>query len=88
MRSDPAGARLKAVLDTNIYVAAFTSPTGKSAAVWNAARRGRYDLFASPAIIREMAEVLRFDFAWETTASRRRSGWWRGLPKLSCHPLC
>jgi hypothetical protein len=31
----------------------------------NAACQGRFDLLVSPAIIREMAKVLRFDFAWQ-----------------------
>lgn len=61
----PAAERLKAVLDTNIYVAAFGYPKGRTALLWNAARQGRYELLVSPAIIREMASVLRFDFAWQ-----------------------
>ena len=64
MSPAPGAERLKAVLDTNIYVAAFGYPKGRSALLWNAACQGRYELLVSPAIIREMARVLRFDFAW------------------------
>jgi len=60
----PGTDPLKAVLDTNIYVAAFANPKGPNAAVWNAAIDGRYELLVSPAIIRETAKVLRRDFAW------------------------
>jgi len=60
----PGTEPLKAVLDTNIYVAAFANPKGPNAAVWNAAIDGRYELLVSPAIIRETAKVLRRDFAW------------------------
>jgi predicted nucleic acid-binding protein len=56
--------QFKAVLDTNIYIAAFAYPNGRSAAIWNAAVDGRYELVVSPAIIREMAKVLRRDFVW------------------------
>jgi len=55
---------LNAVLDSNIYIAAFAYPKGRDAAVWNAAVDGRYQLVVSPAIIRETAKVLRRDFAW------------------------
>jgi putative PIN family toxin of toxin-antitoxin system len=56
--------QVKAVLDTNIYIAAFAYPKGRNAAIWNAAVDGRYELVVSPAIVREMARVLRRDFAW------------------------
>jgi len=45
-------------------IAAFVNPKGRHAAVWNAAVDGRYELVVSPAIIREMAKVLRRDFGW------------------------
>lgn len=64
MRPDPAAGRLKAVLDTNIYIAAFQFPKGRNAALWRAARAGRYRLLVSPTIIRETARVLRNDFGW------------------------
>jgi|ERR1017187_10322780 putative PIN family toxin of toxin-antitoxin system len=64
MSPAPGNEVLSAVLDTNIYIAAFAHPKGRNAAVWNAAIDGRYQLVVSPAIIRETAKVLRRDFAW------------------------
>ena len=64
MSPAPGNEVLSAVLDTNIYIAAFANPKGRNAAVWNAAVDGRYELVVSPAIIRETAKVLRRDFAW------------------------
>jgi predicted nucleic acid-binding protein len=57
-----AAAPLKAVPDTNIYVAAFGHPKGRTATLWTAALDRRYALLMSPAIIREMARVLGSDF--------------------------
>ncbi len=51
MRSAPGDNRLEAVLDTNILVAAFAFPKGRSALLWTAALEGRYRLLLSPAII-------------------------------------
>ncbi len=58
MNLAPGAAPLKVVLDTNIYIAAFAYPKGRNAALWIAALKGRYRLLVSPAIIRELAEVL------------------------------
>ena len=63
--------QFKAVLDTNIYIAAFANPKGRNAAVWNAAVDGRYELVVSPAIIREMAKVSAARFRM---AERPRAG--------------
>jgi uncharacterized protein len=67
----PGTEHLKAVLDTNIYIAAFAYPEGRNAVVWNAAVDGRYELVVSPAIIRGMAKVLRRDFAWRDDRVRK-----------------
>lgn len=57
---------LRVVLDTNVYVSAFTHSTGQSARVWAAARDQHYSLLISPPIIREIAGVLRRPkFAWK-----------------------
>jgi putative PIN family toxin of toxin-antitoxin system len=64
MISGPGTERLKAVLGTFIYIAAFACPKGRNAAIWNAAVDRRFELVVSPAIIRETAKVLRGDFAW------------------------
>ena len=60
----PGAERLKAVLDTNLYIAGFEFPKGRDAAVWRAARARRFRLLVSPAIIQEMAGVLRVKFGW------------------------
>jgi len=59
------GAKLRAVLDTNIYVAAFGHPKGNNAKLFAAARGTRYQLLISPAIVRELARVLRSTFQWQ-----------------------
>ncbi len=54
--------KLKVVLDTNVYISAFTHRQGIAFQVWLLAATSRYKLVASPAIIKETAEVLRRDF--------------------------
>lgn len=71
MPPDRGAGRLKGVLDTNIYIAAFAFPKGRNAALWDAARRNLFRVVTSPAIIREMAGVLRFDFAWQDDRVRK-----------------
>jgi putative PIN family toxin of toxin-antitoxin system len=60
------------VLDTNVYVSAFTFPRGVPQQMWCHAFHRRYRLLVSPAIIREVARVLREDFHWEEMRLRRR----------------
>lgn len=60
------------VLDTNVYVSAFTFPRGVPGRVWRHALHQRYRLLVSPAIVREVARVLREDFHWEERRLRRR----------------
>lgn len=47
------------VLDTNVIVAAFRSPTGASAGLLVAAVNGRFELLASPALFVEYEAVLK-----------------------------
>jgi uncharacterized protein len=65
MSPAPGAERLRAVLDTNVYISAFQYPNGRNAVLWRAARDRRYSLLVSPAIIRETARVLRDDFSWQ-----------------------
>ena len=60
------------VLDTNVYVSDFTFPRGVPGRVWRHALHQRYRLLVSPAIVREVARVLREDFHWEERRLRRR----------------
>jgi putative PIN family toxin of toxin-antitoxin system len=57
-------ARLRAVLDTNVYFSAFHHPGGVTFRIWESAIRRQFVLLVSPAIMREIAEVLRMDLEW------------------------
>jgi uncharacterized protein len=56
---------LRAVVDTNVLVSAYTHPKGHVAPVWDAALERRYQLLTSPPIVNEVGGVLREKFAWE-----------------------
>ncbi len=58
-------AALRAVLDSNVYVSAFSRPGGVPARIWQQAITRLYSLLVSPAIISEVAKVLRHDFDWD-----------------------
>jgi uncharacterized protein len=62
--STAAHGGLRAVLDTNVYISAFTKSKGQTFLIWDAACDQLYRLLVSPAIVREMASVLRERFAW------------------------
>ena len=64
MSLGPDAKGLKSVLDTNIYISAFQYPKGRNVVLWEAALAGRFRALVSPAIIQEMARVLRADFKW------------------------
>jgi uncharacterized protein len=64
MSPEHVAERLKAVLDTNVYISVFQYPKGRNVALWDAALAGRFRLLVSPAIIQEMAGVLPADFKW------------------------
>jgi putative PIN family toxin of toxin-antitoxin system len=59
----PAGLRV--VLDTNVYVSAFTHSRGTPFRIWRHALERRYVLLVSPVIIVELAGVLRETFDWD-----------------------
>jgi uncharacterized protein len=56
---------LRVVLDSNVYVSAFTHPQGLSFWIWRQALRRRYRLLISPAIVNEVGGVLRAKFVWD-----------------------
>jgi putative PIN family toxin of toxin-antitoxin system len=58
------GSLLKVVLDTNVYFSAFNSTRGAPFELWRRAVTRDYALLISPAIICEVAEVLRVDLDW------------------------
>lgn len=55
---------LRVVLDTNVYISIFTSPKGDLGAIWEHALKRTYTLLISPAIVAELANVLRAKFMW------------------------
>jgi uncharacterized protein len=72
---NPASAgELRVVLDTNVYISAFTRPEPelRPYQVWRRALARHYQLLISPAIVNELADVLRTDFHWDERRLRRR----------------
>jgi putative PIN family toxin of toxin-antitoxin system len=65
------GGPLRVVLDTNVYFSAFTT-RGVPFLVWRAALNSRYILIVSPAIIQEIAGVLRAVADWDERRIVRR----------------
>jgi putative PIN family toxin of toxin-antitoxin system len=63
-KQEKRGLRLRVVLDTNVYASAFHFPHGKVAPIWKHALKGTYTLLISPAIVAELANVLREKFKW------------------------
>jgi predicted nucleic acid-binding protein len=57
----PTGLRV--VLDTNVYVSALNFPNSPLTDLVEHAQRGTYQLIISPAIVNEVADVLR-RFEW------------------------
>jgi uncharacterized protein len=64
MSSVRTGVPLKVVLDTNVYFSAFKGARGVPFELWRRALRQEYTLLTSPAIIRELAGVLRSVLTW------------------------
>ena len=63
---------LRVVLDSNVYVSAFTRRPGSPFYIWRAALDYRYVLLVSPAIVDELAGVLRTRFDWTDQEITRR----------------
>src|SRR5690348_7203991 len=59
---------LRVVLDTNVYFSAFSHPKGVPFRIWQRAIRRQYTLLVSPAIMREIAGVLRTYLQWSEPA--------------------
>jgi putative PIN family toxin of toxin-antitoxin system len=55
------------VLDTNVYFSAFTHPQGPPFRIWQKAVNRSFTLLVSPAILRELAGVLREVVHWRET---------------------
>jgi putative PIN family toxin of toxin-antitoxin system len=64
--------RLRVVLDSNVYISAFTHPHGQPFQIWRKALQGDYALLVSPSIVAEVAGVLRLKFDWDDARTIRR----------------
>ena len=60
--------KFRVVLDTNVYISIFTSAKGELGAIWEHTLKGTYTLLISPAIVAEVANVLREKFMWPEEA--------------------
>lgn len=72
MKNAKNAGTLRAVLDTNVLISAFTKPDGALGEVWRLARERRYRLIISPAIVAETARILRRRFHWTEQAIQTR----------------
>jgi predicted nucleic acid-binding protein len=72
MSPAPGAERLKAVFDTNVYISAFQYPKGRNVVLSDAAFAGRFHLLVSPAIIQEVAGVLRLISSGRRSACKVR----------------
>jgi putative PIN family toxin of toxin-antitoxin system len=66
MTTVPAN-KLRVVFDTNVYFSAFTHPLSPPFRIWQRAVKGNFILIVSPAILRELAHVLRDVLQWQET---------------------
>ena len=64
---------MKAVLDTNVLISAFTKPSGRVVRLWYAAQERRYELLISPTIVSETTRKLRSKFHWEDVRTLRQA---------------
>jgi putative PIN family toxin of toxin-antitoxin system len=65
--------KVRVVLDTNVYISIFTNPKGQLGAIWNHGLSGTYTLLISPAMVAELANVLREKFHWPEDAITARA---------------
>ncbi len=56
---------MRVVFDTNIYISAFVIPGGNAEKAYLGAIHGNFELFASVAILTELARKLEEKFGWE-----------------------
>ena len=72
MNPERGGARLRVVVDTNVYISVFLYPQRPIFQILQHAGRGQYQLLTSPAILRELGRVLREDFGVEAKERTQR----------------
>jgi uncharacterized protein len=74
--------RFRVVLDTNVYISIFTNPKGELGAIWEHALKGTYTLLISPAIVAELANVLREKFKWPEVEIKARVKRFQRMAKI------
>lgn len=72
MNPESGGARLRVVVDTNVYISVFLYPKRAIFQILQQASRGQYQLLTSPAILQELGRVMREDFGVEARERTRR----------------
>src|SRR5882724_10978606 len=72
MNPESRRAKLRAVLDTNVYISVFLYPQRPIFQILHLAGRGQYQLLTSPAIIQELGRVMREHFGVEEKERVRR----------------
>ena len=70
---NPPQEKIRVVLDTKVYISIFTNPQGQLGTLWENALKGTYILLISPAIVAEIAGVLRVKFQWPAEAVTARA---------------
>jgi len=63
MNPESGRDKLKAVLDTNVYISVFLYPRRPIFQLLRLAGRGQYQLLTSPAILQELGRVMREHFS-------------------------
>ena len=72
MNPESGRAKLRAVLDTNVYISVFLYPQRPIFQILHLAGTGHYRLLTSPAIIQELGRVMREHFGVEEKERVRR----------------
>lgn len=72
MNPECGQAKLRAVLDTNVYISVFLYPQRPIFQILHLAGTGQYRLLTSPAIIQELGRVMREHFGVEEKERVRR----------------
>jgi len=78
---------LRIVLDSNVYISAFTHSKGVPFHIWRHALNRGYTLLISPAIVTEVAGVLRRRFGWNDTPIINRMKLLTGLAEIILPPV-
>ena len=78
---------LRIVLDSNVYVSAFNRSNGVPFRIWQLALNRHCALLVSPAIVGEIAGVLRRRFGWDEPRLIRRMKLLTALAEIISPPF-